>query len=378
MKNTFVLLSALAACALAATPPVVAQSEAVGQTEAAVIYSQKLYLLQEEKADLDAQVADATAILGLRPDARPAVIRYPLHGSYFDNGRAASYTPQPGYFGRDVLVFGHNEMEFVLELRVLPRFIPVAGFFESTVETVGLYDNVAKVFHLCRELQSFSDPLACKSYSTASFAHQPLIPVAWPDPLGGFDWPALFDPASGELHALVLVPWELVVSETIAIGGGIGSWPVVGDWLGTGERSLGVVGENGAMMLPGVSKGNGWPGQLPVPAGDGLVWPIVLPRSSGADAVALVDPATGDLPWMRLEAIGGASSGVEPCLGEALPGPPLSWSMSPMPDTVAASPEVFFLEVSKEGGIWLVPGLYSESKPQTIPVKFPDDPAGPP
>lgn len=332
-----------------------------------------IVLQQDEKIPLAAGPGEPL----VRPVEPPALIEPPAHGTFYTDSQESFYTADPGFIGRDRLAVAEASGTLHFDLTILPRLLPFAGRFKagSSLEAAGLFDNETRSFLLCLPLVSRHQPLDCRRFPVSGLSPAPRIPVAWPDTRGGGDQPALLDLETGDLVAYRESAGALVVAAHHQLPAG--GWPLAGDWLGNGVRSLAMVFADGTVKTLEGARWQPWGSPLHVPAGDALVWPIVLQREEGPDAVALVDPGNGDLHWLKLDGSGSTIGDVEPCLGsEQNLRQPLAWNMSPMPDSVAASTEVFFLSDSPQG-LALIPGIYRGGKPQTIPVKFPDDPPGP-
>lgn len=353
---------------------------AAASMQPGIVHQRLVAVQQDKKARLD--LSSASSLLGLPAGSVPTIDMDPVNGTFSREGLGSFYTPNPGFVGRDQLIFAEPGGTLVLDLKVIPRFLPVAGRFDSRagVETVGLLDNESKTFLLCDPIVDRSLPLDCKAHPLVGFGRQPLIPVAWPTPRANLETPAVVDIETGLVSVLVWrdMTWAVDHVEQLP---DVGGWPLLGDWHGNGVRGVALVLEDGTVKVKvsaGSNKWTSWPVSLHLPAGDALVWPIVLQREYGPDAVALVDPETGDLGWLSYEERGMlAKNGNEECLAWlASFRQPLSWNMSPIPDSVVASTEVFYLEVDP-GDLTLTPGAYRGGKPQTIPVKFPDDPPVP-
>lgn len=355
--------------------PAAADAVATG-LQPGIVYQRIQAVQQGTRSRLD--LTGAAELLGLPPGSALTLDSEPVKGIYSTDSLGSYYTSEPDFVGRDQLTFAEVGGTLVIDLKVIPRFLPVAGLFEigGGVETVGLLDNEAKTLLLCRPVEEPAVPLGCASYSLVDFGLKPLIPVAWPSLRSSLEVPAMVDIETGTVYVLAPRGSALTVGYTVQLPEA-GGWPLVGDWRGNGQRSVALVLEDGTVKVPGSPKWRTWPSRLQVPEGDALAWPIVLQKEQGPDAVAFVDPANGDLAWLSFdETWQEPLAGIETSLGGTFAFRlPLSWTMSRAPGW-APSAEIFFLE-GIPGDLKLVPGCYRGGRPQTIPVKFPDDPPTP-
>lgn len=309
------------------------------------------------------------------PVAGEAVVAVePSHGSVEIEPGAAIYYPDPGFLGRDGMKLYAGNVEIKVNLWVVPRVIPFAGRFDGVYQGAALWDNGSRTFLLCGELASGTFELTCELAPVDGLPAANLLPLAWPDQLGR-EVPMLYDPVTGRFHRLQRVGKRFAYRGPLEIQPAPGGWPIAGDFFGGGTLDLAIAKESGELFLLKRKNWERWkPSGLALPPGEGLVWPIVLPRRGG-DAIALVDSRNGAVHWMRLDP-GGMDFGVAPNY-VAIPdyGRPLAWSMSGL-SFVAADFPIFFLERAGQA-YELRAGGYLPNHPTIIPVKFPDDPPGP-
>lgn len=298
------------------------------------------------------------------------VVEAPRHG-YLELEPGAVFYQPAGYVGRDSLALAMDGTTVYVELRILPRFIAFAGRFDGVDETVALWDNQSRAFQVCSALAQGQSQLTCNWLPVSGLPAGTFIPLAWPNP--SEDSPVLFQVETGTFRYLELDGAAYVAGGTLDMQSFPGGWPIFGDFVGSGTKEPAMVDGNGNVFLWSGKGWESWPVfELDVPPGDGLVWPLVLPRQNG-DAVALIDKATGEVHWMRLDASGldfgvrDENSGV-PDFGR----PPLVWSQSGL-NGVSASFPIFFLE-NLGNSLRLRAGHYDPGHPTIIPVKFPDDP----
>jgi hypothetical protein len=276
-----------------------------------------------------------------------------------------------GFIGRDSLRLEVEDQVFEVELRILPRLIAFTGRFDGVYEAPALWDNHTRAFQLCDAWQS-GNQLTCEVVKVLGLTGGTFIPLAWPDESGS-ESPALFEPAVGSFRQLERQGDIFWASGPLKLPLFPAGWPIFGDFFGSGTKELAMAAENGDLFLWSGKDWGLWPArQLAVAPGDGLVWPLVLPRLDG-DAVALVDSNTGNVNWMRLDPAG-VDFGVQ-IRHASIPDirRPLAWSLSPLAPITPDFP-IFFLEHTGLN-FQLRAGQYLPGHPTIIPVKFPDDPA---
>ena len=304
------------------------------------------------------------------------LVHPPTRGALTIDGSRVVYQAFTSAAGRDrfKIAVGGEGLYQTLEyrLRVVPRKLPVAGYFglegiASWAPGPGYYDSKSQAFILC-ELMTDLD-LTCRRYPVVGLGHEVYVPLVLPGQ-DLVDELALFDIGRGVLHFLERSKDKLEISESLATGFS-GTWPAIGDWDGTGP-SLALVFETGRVVQLGPSGWTSWFGRLVVPPGDGLVWPIPLPRKEQSDAMALVDPGSGNLYWAALEG-DSLVAGIEPSFGSGDFSRPLVWKV--FHSDLGVGRGVFFLR-DVAGRVELQAGRYMPAGPQTLPVKFPDDPSG--
>jgi hypothetical protein len=314
-------------------------------------------------------------VIRLDPEAKGEiqVLAPPRHGGFeFEFNTAIFYPYSSDYLGRDSMTLALDGVVTQVELMILPRRLPFVGRFDGANETPALWDNRSRTFGLCDKPADDQYQLTCVFYPVVDLDEGAFIPLAWPV-AGGKDVPVLFDPAAGRFHFLENRGDSFAVSEVIYIPGSRGAWPILGDFGGTGQRELVMVTGDGRIFKNTVKGNHSWPARFAV-SGDDLVWPILVPRVGG-DAVGLVSPESCDVHSLRLDQLDGVIYEEDPAYVSGDCRRPLAWFMSPL-SNLAPGLEIFFLRPTDDGELPLVPGKYKASKPQTIPVKFPDDPAG--
>lgn len=351
-----------------------AASAAGGQATPDTGFRQIVAVSENGAVFLDFGASTSSPDFGVQ--TKPIVVESPRHGRLDLDGFTATYTPEASFTGRDRVALTDGAVIWALELVVLPRVLPLAGRFYNQNETAGLYDNDARAFLLCEELVSSEEPLRCEWLPVEDAGVETTwVPLAWQLENEGLEVPALFDIETGELRILAPAGSSLVVQQVLSLPDAAGGLPVRGDWNHSGGRDLAVVFADGRVLSHNGVKWGVWPTEVEVPESDGLAWPILFQREGERDALALVHPKYGDLTWLSLASGGETFSGTERSMGGTRFLRPLAWVMAPSPSAVESS-GIFFLEKGPEG-LQLVPGKYRGLKPQTIPVKFPDDPPGP-
>jgi hypothetical protein len=308
------------------------------------------------------------------PAAGGAVVAVePSHGVVETLPDATIYYPNTGFLGRDGMKLYAGSVEIKVSLWIVPRVIPFAGRFDGAYQGAALWDNRSRTFLLCGVLPAGIYDLECELAPADGLPAGTFLPLAWPDRLGR-EIPMLYDPVTGRFLRLQRVGSGFAYGGPLEIHSLPGGWPIAGEFFGSGKLELAVVKESGELFLLAHKKWERWkPSDLAVPAGEGLVWPITLPRPGG-DAIALVDSGIGSVHWMRLDPAG-TDFGSAPSY-VALPDfrRPLAWSMSGL-SFVSADFPIFFLERSGQS-FELRAGVYLPNHPTIIPVKFPDDPPG--
>ena len=297
----------------------------------------------------------------------------PRHGTLFIQRTVVVYSPVAGYFGRDSFEIeaqgASGELTLLrYEMRVLPRYLPIAGKLGWSEETVGLYDDATQSFILCAEIVTVDQQLACWRYPVLGLDPAALVPVLWPTK-AHLETPALFDPEKGSLHLLTLSGNAFNISESLDLPELAGAWPLFGDWNGTGRKTLAMVFEDGRVYQLGPGPWTLWPVLRPAEGGDAFVWPIRVPATDGKDAVAWVDTTSGKLTWLSCPAASGCTTGSLAAHNPSDYRRPLRFD--------GLRGKIQFLE-ELASGLELIPDVYTVTvgNPQTIPVKFPDDPPG--
>jgi hypothetical protein len=291
----------------------------------------------------------------------------PRHGGVQLGTSTVTYFLPAGYIGRDSVTLLLAGVEVRVELRILPRRMPFTGRFDGAYRGAGLWDNLTRTFLLCGQPIENVEELPCQALAVSGLPDGALIPLAWPQPTGE-ERPALFDLVSGRLLRLELHDGAFrAAGWMVELPALPGAWPIIGDFFGSGESHLAMVAENGDVYLLGTKNWELWPHRMNVPQGDGLVWPIQLPHPGG-DLVVLAELATGTLLLFPFDPAGDNLPGVRGYgIGDYRR--PLCWSRT--------GDGMSFLRIV-DGELYLKPGNYVSTNynPSTIPVKFPDDPAG--
>lgn len=301
-----------------------------------------------------------------------AALELPRHGYIAPGFGELNYYLDPGYFGRDSMALVVDGREVLIELLILPRFIPFTGRFDGIDTAPALWDNQSRTFLLCDPLQADTVELSCDRLPVYGLGAEALIPLAWPDQFGQ-ESPVLFEPVTGRFLNLARHGKSMLsVVGSLEVPLFPGGWPVFGDST-SGNDTLTMVAQNGEVYLRAGIHWLLWPKRMEVPGGDGLVRPIVLPRPD-SDALALIHPVDGSVYWMRLDPEAN-EFGIQPEYGSGVDfRRPIAWSNSGVPN-LTSNFRIFFLNVD-DGVLWLKPAFYYPGHPITIPVKFPDDPPG--
>lgn len=300
------------------------------------------------------------------------ILEAPRHGTVLVRGGAWTYSPAANYFGRDNFLMAAqgaagNQTLFRFEMKVLPRYLPIAGKFEAGSAAAGLYDGWNHSFILCDAIVVLGEPLNCWRYPVDGLAESNYFPVLT-STKDGTELPALFDLENETLYFLSLRGSFFEVSERLVLPGMAGAWPLLGDWSGTGERELAMVFDDGRVFGLGEKSWTSWPELLTAQSGDGFRWPVRVPTVGGQDAVGWVHAESGSLGWLSCPAGSSCTSGTFKAFGRCDFRRPVGYARPETP--------VHFLQEGREG-LELVPGDYfsGDISPQTIPIKFPDDPS---
>lgn len=300
----------------------------------------------------------------------PTVVESPRHGSITLSTSQAVYTPVAGYMGRDSFLLswpapvGTQQVRF--EIRVLPRHIPLFGAFTAHPAAPALYDSWSRSFILCdpADPTGVAPTLNCWRQPTKYLPPANYFPMVWPGDQGS-DQLALYNSETGVLHFLEFFNGYFEPRDSINLAPMTGGWPVLGDWDGTGEVELAMVFDDGRVYVLGPSSWELWPQTLTVPTEDDTLWPVVRNHPGLPSWLVYASPSHGGLDWLSCERSHGCTSGYIKSLTRydfrrALGGY-----------------GVRFL-VLLDDSLQLIVGKYSfeDPAPNTIPVKFPDDPIG--
>lgn len=362
--------------------------------EAQTVHQHTRSVVENRTVDLD--------VLGLFPgDVDPqsvVVAEEPRHGSLPQIPFGFTYRPTADYFGVDDVTFEGtlaNGETHTVDLRfwVLPRVLPIAGVFDASYYGApGFYDLVDREFILCSPWASggvvarkdpgaqtgdpFTFTLSCERYSVTG------AEIGWIPVVG--DWfgegrdliPSLFDPSTGTLYRLI--PGKKkhglrIAPASMQVDGARWTWPVAGDWEGTGLDSLALYHQDGTVMsvhnlASGSARALGtpvyrtWPAPLPH-SGDQDKFPFPYAvHSAGTDVLALNDGL-----WWRTLGSNGAFWEME--FVQIFPGIPVNHRHWGIGDYGA-------LAFTRSGGtFWL--RAVNDMNPQTIALKFHNDPPDP-
>lgn len=298
------------------------------------------------------------------------VFEKPRNGhAWLEAGVRLAYQGRRDFFGRDSIILeisarGQSSL-LVVELRIFPRFAPVAGrWFGQEHDGPGFFDAQARRFVLCAAEAQNRD-LRCTSWPIQG-AETGVIPAVIAGRQKGREVPALFDPNSGDLFILKRRGAVLKARLWRSMPNHAGRFPVFGDWDGNGSRSLVFVDEKGLIFSLKSSTSESWP-QLAGAQGDSLLWPIRWSRSD-RDALAVIEPATSSFfQWVDRFGAGGADSRLRS--GDLRR--PVAWS----DDSAALEGRALFLFEDRDPAD---PSLqlreFLAGHPVTVPIKFPNDP----
>ncbi|MEM6795315.1 MAG: hypothetical protein AAF725_15160 [Acidobacteriota bacterium] len=342
-----------------------------------------------------------------------AIVSQPSHGTLSGNTSARPdhsarkgkespaapflYTPNRDFFGFDRLVleagqpFLGSAVLLELELRVLPRVLPISGFFDdSSSSGFGFYYLEERAFLLCDprwiegavdgdpEFNSFDSigTLTCTAHSV------PGADPGWLPVVG--DWhgtrqnllPSLFDAATGTNHRLERTygASELAIAESVTLQDGAWAWPVTGDWLENGSDQLALYRADGAIhTVDGLFKPNSrlsfdaWPGLLTFARpSEAFPWPHFDLGERSEPWISLrIDLQSGhQRHWLAPD----GSSGIDSFQS--------SWTSIPLSHLDGGSTDLGVLMFRREGGdLWLTSA--SDLGGQTLALKFPNDPPDP-
>lgn len=297
----------------------------------------------------------------------PTVLEGPRHGSLTLGNGQIVYTPVAGHMGRDsfLVVFpssiGSQTVRY--EVRVLPQHVPLLGAFEAGPKTPALYDVYSRSFILCDPPDPHTSPtLNCWRIATKHVPPGNYFPMVWPGD-HGLDQLALYDLETGLLHFLELVSGFFEPRDAISLASMAGGWPVLGDWDGSGQTELAMVFNDGRVYVLGPSSWALWPKRLQVPTEDETLWPVAMEKPGLPWHLAYVAPKSGRLEWLSCEPSQTCSSG-------------FLRSLATFDFRRALGGLAMQFLVVEDLSLHLVPHRYSILDPQTIPVKFPDDPIG--
>lgn len=306
----------------------------------------------------------------------------------------------------DFVGFNPLSQDTIFEVNVLPRLMPVAGKWRpETQPRAGLWDNGTQSFVLCQgghfELNASGHEtwmLDCLRYPVAGAPKTPLIPLVYPGEL--VDQLALFDPNTGDLFEVVGPNPYFDTVPVVRIKNAIGRFPILGVWAPGEPPTLAFVASNGDIgSLDAFGAWQDWPQPINFWPGDHLVWPVKYP-GDGHDLIALVEPRFGDLQTVSLSGQLGMISGPNfpplfqldfrrpfngPQGPNVLNAHPATSADSATADAAIArpSPDAFVIyAVADTDGLELQTIKFGsggpDPHPQTVQIKFPNDPATPP
>jgi hypothetical protein len=312
------------------------------------------------------------------PQAKILVVP-PRHGSYRESGtHIVRYEPQEGYFGRDRMVFevevAGEWLTVEYQIEVLPRYFPLVGrWLGGSAYHAGYYDTQARDLTMCGAVGA-DGGLSCWSQDLGAL-RVPAggIPVVLPTGEASSERLGIFSMATGRMYELPLRDGAFVLGTIRAYPDVIDAFPVVGNWNGFGQSLAFVDREGGIVSYSGEQVKETWPKVLGVPVGDQLTWPVRFPLG-GQDGVALGEPASNFFPWQTQDFDSGSQ-----WFGWGPEGPrpdirrPIHW-----PGGVAAigmgGDSVLFVLIEEGGALRLAGYRFSDGKPSTIPITFPNDP----
>lgn len=263
------------------------------------------------------------------------------------------------------------EVPVLLEVWVYPQVIPVSGRFDEGKRTVGLFDAKNGRFQLCR-----AHPrrvLDCSYFPVIGYQGELRLPIAWPR--GDSDLPALFSPETGTFFVYeIKADGTLSLDQRIEMKEAVATWPVWGAFGSDGDWHLALVHADGGVTAYPKGIPEIWRERLTIPETGMLIWPAPWPIEDGTvHALALFQPNDGHVFWLAKYPDGSIQQGYT---YSTLSG---DFSRPVLVDAASIGGPVshtFFLQFL-ENRIELRPFLGS-SRPNVIPIKFPDDPPGGP
>lgn len=289
-----------------------------------------------------------------------------------------SYVPAAGYFGADrfvVLVVdaagAAPAYQVDVAVNVMPRRLPLVGRWGSEELGPGVYDTQKQRFGLCQPPPA-DGQLKCSRIQVEGLPPGTIaMPLVLPGTSPSEDQVALFDPEAGVLYHLSHRGPDVFVAKPVANHrGAVGRVPLVGDWQVAGEPALALVDPNGGVVtLEGKNTLKPWI------AARGFVPAAHLPFAwpqEGRDVVSVLAPGSAERTWRDRDGATGSTDCSKLHLDLRRP---FRW-----PGGLAGLPGLAegetFLLVQGERGLEIYPYQCEGGRPQTIPVKFPDDPPG--
>ena len=300
----------------------------------------------------------------------PSVLEAPRHGSLVLGNGQSVYTPAKDFMGRDSFLvdFPSSNGSRVVryQVRVLPRYIPLTTASGADQAAPALYESWSRSFILCDPpVFTPEDPtLNCRRLPTRFVPPGNHFPIVWPQ-TNGLDLLALYDQETGLLYFLEFHNGYLEVRDAINLAPMTGGWPVVGDWDASGQSELAMVFDDGRVFVLSPSSWQQWPQTLEVQIEDETSWPLAIHHLGSPSSLAFVSAIHGSYSWLACGPTVGCSRGRAK-----------SYARFDFRRPIWFYGTRFLLML--DSSLQLVPGSYSlvDPDPQTIPVKFPDDPIG--
>lgn len=356
----------------------------VERSEAQVVLPtvERSSLLINKSTFLPVETVPGTLVPVASPDHGDLIPWYVAVDSYL-------YSPNPNFIGIDRLSFtgkvatGTRPQTFQVEIQVLPESLPVTGrFFPGLGEGVGMYRTRDQSFDLCTSFDGLGYLHCVRAPVTGLTGY--FLPVVGDWDGDGYQVPSLFDPATATLH---LLTWSADGSAlhprgTRTFVGLEHTLPLAGNWRIGGHDELLLLTTRGQAHV--VNIGRGWSGDqdlqsdfyaaVPVPGDGSMPWPVRWWQhqdADGLDALAVVDQRNGKVRWIGETRNGVVSTGeiqITRSRGHRIP---FVSGFNPL----SRRDDLFYLQAdfdangfSYEFHHWSVGG------PQTMPLKFPNDP----